>query len=155
VVRAFIQRVSRASVTIGGEICGSIGNGYVIFLGVKYDDTAEEAEYLANRCADLRVFEDDRGKMNLSLHDINGEVMVISQFTLHADTRKGNRPSFIKAAPPGLAEELYNHFVDAIKVRLIPERVKTGRFRAMMDIELVNSGPVTILLQSKSEYEAT
>jgi D-aminoacyl-tRNA deacylase len=152
-VRALIQRVTHAAVLIGGDNVGTIGIGYVIFLGIKQDDTGAEAEYLAYRCADLRVFEDEQGKMNKSLDDVNGEVLVISQFTLHADTKKGNRPSFVKAALPDFAEELYNRFVYTLRERLGSHRVKTGRFRAMMDVELVNSGPVTILIQSKSEYE--
>jgi len=152
-VKALIQRVSSASVSIDGTVTGEIGQGYVVFLGVKSDDDFMEAEYLAQRCADLRVFEDDIGKMNKSLHDVNGEMLVISQFTLHADTRKGNRPSFIHAAPPELAETLYNHFTACVRERIGHDRVKTGQFRAMMDVHLVNTGPVTIMLRSKSEYE--
>ncbi len=151
-MKALIQRVSSASVTIDGTRTGEIGKGYVVFLGVKNDDDFMDAEYLAQRCTDLRVFEDDIGKMNESLHDVNGEVLVISQFTLHADTRKGNRPSFVHAAPPELAETLYEHFVATVRERMGHDRVKTGLFRAMMDVQLVNSGPVTIMLNSKSEY---
>jgi D-aminoacyl-tRNA deacylase len=151
-VRALIQRVSSASVTIDGAVHGSIGTGYAVFLGVKSDDDFMEAEYLAQRCVDLRAFEDDIGKMNVSLEDIGGEILVISQFTLHADTRKGNRPSFVHAAPPELAETLYDHFVACVRERLGKDRVKTGQFRAMMDVALVNTGPVTIILKSKSEY---
>lgn len=151
-MKAIIQRVSSASVNINGSTSGSIGKGYVVFLGVKHDDDFMEAEYLAQRCSDLRVFEDELGKMNKSLHDVNGEMLVISQFTLHADTRKGNRPSFIHAAPPELAETLYDHFVACVRERIGYDRVKTGQFRAMMDVQLVNSGPVTIILKSKAEY---
>lgn len=151
-MKALIQRVSSASVVIDGSVAGEIGKGYVVFLGVKADDDFVEAEYLAQRCADLRVFEDELGKMNKSLNDVNGEMLVISQFTLHADTRKGNRPSFVYAAPPELAETLYDHFVKSLRNLLGPDRVKTGEFRAMMDVSLVNSGPVTIMLKSKSEY---
>lgn len=151
-MKALIQRVASASVAIDGKVYSSIGKGYLIFLGVKNDDDFVEAEYLAQRCVDLRVFEDDLGKMNKSLHDVNGEVLVISQFTLHADTRKGNRPSFVHAANPELAETLYDHFVKCVRERLGDHRVKTGIFRAMMDIQLVNTGPVTIMLKSKSEY---
>jgi len=151
-VKALIQRVSAASVQINGSVSGEIGKGYVVFLGIKDDDDFMESEYLAQRCADLRVFEDELGKMNKSLDDVGGEMLVISQFTLHADTKKGNRPSFVHAAPPELAETLYEHFVKCVRERLGDERVKTGQFRAMMDVELTNSGPVTIMLQSKSEY---
>jgi D-aminoacyl-tRNA deacylase len=151
-VKALIQRVTSASVAVDRTDSGSIGKGYVVFLGIKSDDDFMEAEYLAQRCTDLRVFEDDLGKMNRSIHDVNGEMLIISQFTLHADTRKGNRPSFIHAASPELAETLYAHFVACIRQRLGHDRVKTGQFRAMMDVKLVNSGPVTIMLKSKSEY---
>jgi len=151
-VKALIQRVTSASVIINGTVTGEIGKGYVVFLGVKGDDDFMEAEYLAQRCTDLRVFEDDMGKMNKSLDDVDGEMLVISQFTLHADTRKGNRPSFVHAAPPELAETLYNHFVSCVRERIGEEQVKTGQFRAMMDVQLTNSGPVTIMLRSKSEY---
>ena len=151
-MKALIQRVSSASVSINGAVTGEIATGYLVFLGVKGDDDFMEAEYLAQRCADLRVFEDDLGKMNRSLNEVNGEMLVISQFTLHADTRKGNRPSFVHAAAPELAETLYDHFVACARERLGPDRVKTGQFRAMMDVQIVNSGPVTIMLKSKSEY---
>lgn len=151
-MRAVIQRVSSASVSINGETFSSIGTGYVVFLGVKQDDDFMEAEYLAHRCVDLRIFEDDLGKMNRSLDDVQGEMLIISQFTLHADTRKGNRPSFVRAAPPELAETLYEHFVSSVRNNIGYDRVKTGQFRAMMDVQLINSGPVTIMLKSKSEY---
>jgi D-aminoacyl-tRNA deacylase len=152
-VKALIQRVSSASVSIDDAIYNSIGNGFLVFLGVKNDDDFMEAEYLAQRCTDLRIFEDEAGKMNRSLPDVDGEMLVISQFTLHADTRKGNRPSFVRAAPPELAETLYDHFVKCVRERLGHDRVKTGQFRAMMDVHLVNDGPVTITMKSKSEYE--
>jgi D-aminoacyl-tRNA deacylase len=152
-VKALIQRVSSASVSIDGTVRNSIGNGFLVFLGVKNDDDFMETEYLAQRCTDLRIFEDEAGKMNRSLADVDGEMLVISQFTLHADTRKGNRPSFVRAAPPELAETLYDHFVNCVRERLGHDRVKTGQFRAMMDVHLVNDGPVTIMMMSKSEYE--
>lgn len=152
-MRALIQRVSRARVTVQGKECGSIGAGLLVLLGVKEDDTAEDAEYLARRTASLRVFLDPEGKMNLALDDVGGSVLVVSQFTLHADTRKGNRPSYIHAAPPERAEELYERYTDRLGVLLGEDRVATGTFRAMMEVELVNDGPVTVMLYSKSEYD--
>ncbi len=152
-MRALIQRVLNASVSIEGSVYSAIGNGFVVFLGVKDSDTPEDAVYLSGKCADLRIFEDESGKMNRSLNDIGGEMLVISQFTLHADTRRGNRPSFTKAAQPEIAERLYHQFIESVRERLGHDRVRTGSFRAMMDVELVNNGPVTIMLGSKSEYD--
>ena len=151
-MRALIQRVSHASVTIEGNVCGRINRGLVVFLGVKSGDTAEDAVYLASRLASLRIFNDAEEKMNLSVRDIGGNVLIISQFTLHADTKKGNRPSYTHAAEPELAEELYNIFIHELGQMLGADRIATGIFRAMMSVELVNEGPVTIMLQSKSEY---
>lgn len=152
-MRALIQRVSRAHVRVDEKICGSIRQGLVIFLGIREGDTDVDAAYLARRIANLRIFHDRDAKMNLSLLDINGEALVISQFTLYADTRKGNRPSYTAAAKPELAEALYNHFIAQLTSRIGEGKVAAGIFRAMMKVELVNDGPVTILLQSKSGYD--
>jgi D-tyrosyl-tRNA(Tyr) deacylase len=122
----------------------------LILLGVGQTDGSEDAAYLAERCAHLRIFDDAEGKMNRSVHDVQGSAMVVSQFTLYGDTRKGNRPSYSEAAPPDVAEKLYNEFVSHLRRRLSTERVATGVFRAMMDVELVNDGPVTVLLESKN-----
>ena len=145
-MRALIQRVSRARVRVAGAIPGEIGSGLLILLGVGQGDTSKEADYLLDKIVNLRIFEDGEGKMNLSLLDAGGELMVISQFTLYADCRKGRRPSFTDAAPPGEAEKLYDYFVGAARVRGL--KVATGIFQALMEVELVNFGPVTILLDS-------
>jgi len=149
-MRALIQRVKRASVTINGALHSSSGQGMLILLGVKEGDTREDAEYLADRCIALRIFEDEQGKMNLSVRDVNGSIMVVSQFTLYGDTRKGNRPSYSEAAAPDVAESLYLHFVGRLKSSVGPDRVHTGVFRAMMDVELINDGPVTVMVESKN-----
>ena len=143
-MKAVLQRVSRASVSVAGEVVGQIGRGILVLLGVEPDDTEEDARQLADKTISLRIFDDADGKMNLSLEEIGGSLLVVSQFTLLGDCRKGRRPSFIGAAPPELAEKLYNTFIGAAGSRGIP--VATGRFRAMMDVELVNEGPVTLLL---------
>jgi D-aminoacyl-tRNA deacylase len=148
-MKALIQRVSRASVTIDGKLYSSIEAGLLILLGIKVNDTAEDAQYIAEKSCSLRVFEDSQQKMNLSVRDVGGKVLAVSQFTLYGNTRKGNRPSFVDAAPPNLAEPLYNIFVDRLRQQLGTEKVATGVFRAMMDVELVNSGPVTVMLESK------
>jgi D-tyrosyl-tRNA(Tyr) deacylase len=149
-VRALVQRVTKASVSIAGMIHGQIDKGVLVFLGVHKNDTDDDAAYLAQRCADLRIFGDDNGKMNLSVTDVGGKVLVVSQFTLNADTRKGNRPSFAESAGPEEGERLYELFVGHLRARLGANAVATGRFRAMMDVELVNDGPVTVMLESKS-----
>ena len=148
-MRALIQRVKESSVSINGSLHNKIGRGLLILLGVKHGDIELDSEYLAQRSADLRIFEDDQGKMNLSVKDISGEALVISQFTLYADTHKGNRPSFTDAATPEIAESLYNSFVLDLQGEIGNEKVKTGIFRAMMDIHLVNDGPVTVMIESK------
>jgi D-aminoacyl-tRNA deacylase len=153
-MRALIQRVAEASVTVDGEVTGAIALGYLVLLGVRDDDTADDAAYLAARTTALRIFNDDEGKMNLALGDVEGSVLVVSQFTLHADTRKGNRPSYVRAAPPALAEQLYEHYVAEMRLLLGAERVATGMFRAMMRVALVNDGPVTVMLKSRREYAA-
>jgi len=147
-MRALVQRIKKCSVTIDGSIHSSIGPGMLILLGVKQTDNTADAQYLAERCTNLRIFDDASGKMNLSVRDVSGACMVVSQFTLYGDTRKGNRPSYTEAAPPELAENLYNEFVSQLRKQLGNDKVSTGVFRAMMDVELVNDGPVTLLLES-------
>ena len=145
-MRAVVQRVTRASVTVDGEVIGEIGNGLVVLLGIARDDSKVEAAYLVDKIAALRIFDDDEGKMNLSVKDVSGALLIISQFTLYGDVRRGLRPSWIDAAPPEIAEPLYEFFVRQAKSTV--DEVATGRFQAMMQVELVNDGPVTILLDS-------
>lgn len=149
-MRALIQRVSSASVTIDGKVHCQIGNGLVILLGIKTGDSEAEGKYLAEKCASLRIFEDTQQKMNLSVKDVNGSMLIVSQFTLYGDTRKGNRPSFVEAAPPDIAEPLYEKFVGTIRELIGSEKVATGIFRTMMDVALVNAGPVTVIVESKN-----
>lgn len=149
-MRAVVQRVKEARVEVDGEITGRIGEGVLVLLGAGKDDTEEDAGYLAEKILTLRIFEDSEGKMNLSVTDTGGGVLVVSQFTLYGDCRKGRRPSFDKAAPPEAAEALYELFV--AKLREHGAKVETGKFRAMMDVHLVNSGPVTLMLDSKREF---
>ena len=144
---ACIQKVSRAQVTVAGEISGKIDKGFLVLLGVAVGDTEAEARLLANKAAGLRLFEDDEGKMNLSLGDVGGAMLVVSQFTLLGDCRKGRRPSFTDAAPPEVAEALYEVFVETVASHGI--ETATGRFRQHMEVELVNDGPVTLLLDSE------
>jgi D-aminoacyl-tRNA deacylase len=145
-MRAVVQRVSRAQVVIDGGITGQIGLGLLILLGVGHDDTEADANYLAEKIAGLRVFEDDSGKMNRSVQDVGGSVLAVSQFTLYGDVRRGKRPSFDRASPPEKARQLYEFFVE--RIRSTGLRCETGRFQEMMKVELVNEGPVTILLDS-------
>ena len=140
------QRVRRASVTVDGRVTGAIGQGLLILLGVGQGDAEDDAEHLAEKIAGLRVFEDEAGKMNRSLVDVGGGALVVSQFTLYGDVRRGRRPSFDGAAPPAEADRLYRHFCKLLEEKGL--RVETGVFQAMMDVELVNQGPVTILLDS-------
>lgn len=145
-MRAVIQRVERASVTIAGNVVGKIGAGYLILLGVGHSDTRAEAEKLWAKIFALRINDDEEGKTNLSLDDVNGEVLVVSQFTLFANCKKGRRPSFVEAAPPAQATELYEYFVSLARADM--GRVQTGRFGADMQVELVNDGPFTIVLDT-------
>ena len=149
-MRACVQRVSRASVTVDGETVGPIGRGMLVLLGVTGDDGPGDAAYLAEKTTSLRIFEDDDGKMNRSLLETGGGMLVVSQFTLLGDCRKGRRPSFIQAAAPELAECLYQQFVAAVRDRGV--HAATGRFRAHMDVALVNDGPVTLLLDSRKLF---
>lgn len=149
-MRAVVQRVSRAKVTVGEEITGEIGKGLLVLLGVAVRDTEIDASYLADKVLNLRIFEDADDKMNLSLLDISGELLVVSQFTLYGDATRGRRPSFIQAAPPERANHLYEVFVAEAGRQI--NTVQTGRFQAMMDVELVNDGPVTILLDSEKRF---
>jgi len=149
-VKALLQRVTRASVSVGGEVVGRISRGLVVFVGVASGDTEKDAQYLAQKTVELRIFSDEEGRFNLSALDIKGELLVVSQFTLLADTRKGRRPSFIEAAPPGQAEEIFERFVE--QARATGLRVETGRFQQYMQVEIHNDGPVTILLDSKGKF---
>ena len=149
-MRALIQRVSSASVTVESDRVSKIGKGFLILLGIENDDTQEDIDWLAAKIAKLRIFGDENDAMNLSLLDVNGDAIVVSQFTLHASTKKGNRPSFIKAARPETAIPLYEKFI-AILEKEIGKKVGTGIFGAMMDVELVNDGPVTIILDSRGK----
>jgi len=149
-MRAIVQRVTRASVTIEGEVAGEIGRGLVVLLGVARDDTREDADYLAAKIAALRIFDDAEGRMNVSVKDLNGGVLIVSQFTLYGDVRRGSRPSWSDAAAPEVAEPLYDYFVESSRKLL--GRVETGSFRKMMRVELVNDGPVTILLDSRKGF---
>ncbi len=146
-MRAVIQRVSRAEVSVGGKCLGKIGVGFALLLGVARDDTEADAEFIADRVLGLRVFADAAGKMNLALDTIAGEMLVVSQFTLLADTSGGRRPSFIKAAPPELARVLYERFISLVRARGV--KVETGEFGAHMEVALVNDGPVTIIFDSR------
>ena len=149
-MRAVIQRVSRAAVSIDGETVGEIGRGVLVLLGVAGEDSEKDAVYLLEKILNLRIFEDADERMNLSLLDVQGELLIVSQFTLYGDARKGRRPSFIRAAAPDKADRLYEFFVAEAKKQV--KRVETGRFQAMMDVELVNAGPVTILLDSEKLF---
>lgn len=148
-MRAVIQRVSQAEVAIDGETVGKIGKGFMILLGVHQEDTKEDADYLIRKISTLRVFEDDEGKMNLGLKDVGGSILSISQFTLHADTKKGKRPSFVKAARPETAIPLYEYFNEGL--RNVDLTVETGKFGADMAVSLINDGPVTILFDTRDK----
>ncbi|MCX8012225.1 MAG: D-aminoacyl-tRNA deacylase [Desulfobacterota bacterium] len=149
-MRAVIQRVKSAKVEVDSRVIGKIGPGLLVFLGVSREDNNEDVDYLVEKTINLRVFDDEEGKLNLSLLDTQGEILLVSQFTLLADCRKGRRPSFVDAASPELAQKLYNYFIEQIKRRKIP--IATGEFQARMEIFLINNGPVTILLDSKKRF---
>jgi D-tyrosyl-tRNA(Tyr) deacylase len=149
-VRAILQRVRTSSVSVSGEIIGEIGPGILALIGVCPEDTEREVRHLAEKISHLRIFPDDDGKMSRSLLDAGGEMLIISQFTLYGDCRKGRRPSFTGAAPPDLAEGLVNQFVAEVEKLGVP--TATGRFGAMMDIELINDGPVTLMLDSEGAF---
>ena len=149
-MRAVIQRVTRASVSVEGEIVGEIEKGLVVLLGIARDDTRDDADYLVPKIVALRIFDDAEGRMNVSVKDIDGGLLIVSQFTLYGDVRRGLRPSWSDAAPPEIAEPLYAYFVESSRKLL--RRVETGSFRKMMLVELVNDGPVTILLDSRKGF---
>ena len=144
-MRALLQRVSKASVTVEGQTISKIGKGLLILLGIGHGDSDEQVKFMAEKIANLRVFEDDQGKTNLSILDVKGEAIVVSQFTLYADTRKGRRPSFIDAALPNVAEPLVNQFIDRLRRHGVPTQV--GKFGTHMEVEIHNDGPVTIWLE--------
>ena len=147
-MRVVIQRVSSASVSVNNDTISSISSGLLLLLGIEEADSTEDIDWLCKKISNLRIFDDSDGKMNLSLLDVGGDVIVVSQFTLHASTKKGNRPSYIKAARPEVAIPLYEAFIKEMEVQL-DKKVASGEFGAMMDVELVNDGPVTILIDSK------
>lgn len=147
-MRAVVQRVSKSSVSIEDKVEASIGKGLLVLLGIEQEDGAEDIQWLCQKIVNMRIFSDEEGKMNLSLIDIQGELLVVSQFTLHANTKKGNRPSFIKAAPPDIAVPLYEDFIQVMET-LLGRTVATGKFGADMQVNLVNDGPVTIIIDSK------
>lgn len=149
-MRAVVQRVTNANVTVGDEVTGEITEGFMVLLGVEDEDTSADAKYLAEKIMNLRIFEDENDKLNLSLLDKNGEMLVVSQFTLLGDCRKGRRPNFMKAAKPDVANELYEEFVELVRAKGI--KVGTGRFRQHMVVSLSNDGPVTILVDSKKNF---
>ena len=146
-MRAVVQRVSEASVTVDGEVVSKIGKGLLVLLGVAPEDDSSKIDWMVRKIVQMRIFEDENDHMNLSVEDIGGSVIVVSQFTLFADCRKGNRPSFIGAAPPEMAEKLYDELVAKMRERLGTDRVGTGCFRTHMDVRLLNDGPVTILVE--------
>jgi len=149
-MRALVQRVKKGGVIIPSEnYKQNIGNGIVLLLGVKEGDSIENVNFVADKCCNLRIFNDENDKMNLSLKDVDGEMLIISQFTLYGNAQKGNRPSFTESANPELANELYIKFIQRVKENIGNDKVKTGIFGAMMEVEIINDGPVTILVESK------
>ncbi|MBW2011011.1 MAG: D-tyrosyl-tRNA(Tyr) deacylase [Deltaproteobacteria bacterium] len=151
-MRAVVQRVKKSSVSVDNKVIGEIGGGLLVLLGVAQGDTPDDAEYLADKIANLRIFEDENGKMNKSLIETQGEMLVVSQFTLCGDCRKGRRPSFINAARPEQANGLYEYFVKQVREKKIS--VKTGKFGAMMAVSLINDGPVTLIVESKTDLKS-
>ena len=150
-MKVVVQRVSQASVKVDGKIVGEIGHGLLLLIGIDRDDTEEDLNFVADKCVHLRIFQDDEGKMNRSLLDVNGSILAISQFTLLGNTRKGRRPSFIQAAPPEKGKEFYERFVEKLKSYGVP--VACGIFGAMMDVQLVNQGPVTLIVESVAKND--
>lgn len=148
-MRVVIQRVTQATVNIANEVCGSIGRGLLILVGFENSDNEEDIEWMSGKVVQLRIFDDDQGIMNLSVQDIQGEILVVSQFTLFAKTKKGNRPSYIRAANPEIAIPLYNSFIRKIEI-CTGKKIATGKFGAMMNVSLTNEGPVTIIIDSKN-----
>ena len=151
-MKALLQRVTAAQVTVESEVVGKIGHGLVVFVGVANDDTPEDINYLTRKIVELRIFEDTEGKFNLSLLDVSGELLLVSQFTLLANTRKGRRPGFTDAAPPEIAEALFNQFVE--QVRTTGLKVETGRFQIHMHVEINNDGPITIMIDSRERFNS-
>jgi D-aminoacyl-tRNA deacylase len=149
-MRVVIQRVSRASVTISGRISGSIGKGLMVLLGIEENDGISDVEWLTTKLVSMRIFSDEEGKMNKDVKESGGDILIVSQFTLHASTKKGNRPSFIRAARPDQAIPLYNDFIQSVE-KALGKPIQTGEFGAMMEVELVNDGPVTIVIDSKQK----
>ena len=149
-MRVVLQRVSKASVTIKSEVIAAIGKGLLILVGIEDDDTQEDIDWLAAKIIQLRIFDDENGVMNLSVKDIGGEMLIVSQFTLHASTKKGNRPSYIRASKPDFAISVYEKFIQKTEA-LLGKKAGTGRFGTMMDVALINDGPVTIILDSKQK----
>ena len=149
---ALVQRVLESSVAVDSELIDSIEKGLLVLLGIRDDDTEDDVRYLAAKVINLRIFQDENDKMNLSLLDTGGEILVVSQFTLHADTRHGNRPSFTEAAEPVKAEQLYEFFLEECRLLIGHNRVRKGKFGAMMKVKLINDGPVTIIVRSKNDY---
>ena len=151
-MKAVVQRVKQSSVSVSGRVHSSIQAGMLILLGVHEEDKDHDAEVLADKCAALRIFDDDGGKMNLSVKDTGGSAMVVSQFTLYGDARKGNRPNYMQAAKPELAGRLYDYFVRRLESNIGTGKVATGIFREMMDVELINDGPVTIIIETRVQH---
>lgn len=149
-MRALIQRVSQSKVTVENIVCGEISQGLLVFLGVEDSDTQDDIDWLCRKISQLRIFDDPKGVMNLSLQDVQGEALIVSQFTLHASTKKGNRPSYIRAASPEFAKKMYEDFVKTFK-QFVKTNVATGVFGAMMNVELINDGPVTIFIDTKNK----
>ena len=146
-MKVVLQRTKQASVTVNQEVTGSISHGYMLLVGITHEDTMKDVDYCARKIAEIRLFEDEEGKMNRSIHEVDGQILSVSQFTLYADTKKGRRPSFVNAARPDIAKPLWDAFNDALRANGL--HVETGIFGANMDVALVNDGPVTIIIESK------
>lgn len=149
-MRAILQRVKSSQVTVDGQVIGAIGHGLLLLLGITHDDTATDIEWLIKKIVQLRIFSDQDGKMNLGITDVQGSILVVSQFTLYADAKKGNRPSYIRSAPPAISIPLYHAFLETLRQRF-QGPIATGEFGAMMDVSLINDGPVTVILDSRQQ----